>query len=156
MCWMEGTSELECGGGCEHEAIGRRQRDQPRRRSEEGEGSWDLHALAKSLALGWLQPWDVLILRNIPGQSGCNIRKKENPASKLASSENHQLSHFRLKKAKPVLSTSKQKPQPKNLPSSACLAVFFPPSSSVNTTSEHIQYMQLGAKCPQGMARNTT
>lgn len=55
----------------------------------EGERRWDLHAFAKSLALGWLHPLVVLILRNIPGHPGYNTGRKENPASKLTSAEDH-------------------------------------------------------------------
>lgn len=64
------------------------------------------------LGLGWLHPWDVLILKNIPRHPGCNI-KKAIPAPELDSAGDHQLSHFRLKNAETILSTSKQQPHPK-------------------------------------------
>lgn len=65
--------------------------------------------------MDWLHPWDVLVLRNIPRHPGCNTRK-EIPAPELDSAGDHQLSHFRLKNAETILSTSKQQPHPKNLP----------------------------------------
>lgn len=38
-------------------------------------------SFAKSLVLGWLCPWEVLILRNTPRYEGCNSGKEKKAAA---------------------------------------------------------------------------
>lgn len=69
-----------------------------------------------------------------------------------ASAEDHQLSHFRLKKSKNILSTSKQGPHPRSLAILSLL--FFTPYSSLNTTFEPTQHMQLETNAPENSKKN--